>query len=273
MAITSSPGCLVGHGTQLGSITISDRLIWTAKRLFGNGSTGGKSVQNMEGSTHIQDNDRTSIHFPHRPASENIPLNNQHRTPFLIITVGLDDYDDRASPIAILKLASPTHSSDVCRYSTRATVKCLLAQQNLKQSHTRLALDLDAGYEADRDINLYLRKRFAQVNDDFDNGASGRKLDSSWPMGRRSSTGWSKLSGNRSLRIDELSTVCIALQWAWAAAGEARSELASHFRWQFRSSPVPRITQRDYSATPQILFLSFAMAGGYKQQQVDSQSG
>ncbi|KAF4609646.1 hypothetical protein D9613_011941 [Agrocybe pediades] len=44
---------------------------------------------------------------------------------------------------------------------------------NLKDIHTRLSLDVDAGYEAGTDIKLYLCERFAQLQDDFDNRTSG----------------------------------------------------------------------------------------------------
>ncbi|KAF4609709.1 hypothetical protein D9613_011985 [Agrocybe pediades] len=52
---------------------------------------------------------------------------------------------------------------------------------DLLDIHIRLSLDLDDGSEADSTIRLYLCESFAQIQDDFDNRTSGRKLDPSWP--------------------------------------------------------------------------------------------
>ncbi|KAF9543749.1 hypothetical protein CPC08DRAFT_423384 [Agrocybe pediades] len=53
----------------------------------------------------------------------------QHRTPFLLVTVGLDDYDDRASPIAISIGLPDSFIRCLLLLDPSMTSSCLLAQK------------------------------------------------------------------------------------------------------------------------------------------------
>ncbi|KAF9543231.1 hypothetical protein CPC08DRAFT_700543 [Agrocybe pediades] len=111
----------------------------------------------------------------------------QQPVPFLIIIDGLDECTDRSAQKAILTgLAESVRDSDLripifVASRPEHDIKLSFSSKYLKDTHTRLSLDLEDEDDADSDIRLYLFDRFAEIKDDFDNRTMGRKLAQDWP--------------------------------------------------------------------------------------------
>ncbi|KAF9544128.1 hypothetical protein CPC08DRAFT_799917 [Agrocybe pediades] len=111
----------------------------------------------------------------------------QFRTPFLVLIDGLDECEDCTSQKAILTgLADCLRSFPSCIRVFIASrpqhdIKLSFGSKYLKDVHIHLPLDLDDESQAGLDIKLYFLDRFAEIQEDFDNRTSGKKLGQSWP--------------------------------------------------------------------------------------------